>query len=89
MDMKFSFNMGLRTKFCKGLCRILLEMAPLRYRGFQYEVGVAKRIGKFCPSDSVRPTDRLHTLNVFTCHVINHFKQKVASKCNLEELSDA
>ena len=62
-------------------------MAP--HRGFQYEVGVAGGMGKFCPSDSVRPTDRLHALNVFTCHVINHFKQKIASKRNLEELSDA
>ena len=64
-------------------------MAPHRHRGFQYKVGVAKRIGKFCPSDSVRPTDRLHVLNVFTCHLINHFKQKAASKRNFEELSDA
>ena len=64
-------------------------MAPHRHRGFQYEVGVAKRIGKFCPSDSVRPTDRLHALNVFTCHVIIHFMQKVASKRNLEELNNA
>ena len=64
-------------------------MAPHRHMDFQYEVGVVKRIGKFCPSDSVRPTDRLHALNVFTCHVINHFKQKVASKRNHEELSDA
>ena len=39
-------------------------MAPHRHRGFQYEEGVAKRIGKFCPSDSVRPTDRLHALNI-------------------------
>ena len=64
-------------------------MAPHKHRGFRYGVGVAKRIGKFCPSDSVRPTDRLHALNVFTCHVINLFKQKVASKRSLEELSDA
>ena len=64
-------------------------MAPHRHMGFQYGVGVAKRIGKFCPSDSVPPTDRLHALNVFTCYVINLFKQKVASKRNLEELSDA
>ena len=63
-------------------------MALHRHRGFQYEVGVAKKIGKFCPSDSVCPTDRLHAHNVFTCHVINHFKQKVALKRNLEELSD-
>ena len=60
-----------------------------RHKDLQYEVGVAKRIGTFCPSDSVRPTDRLHSLNVFTCHVINHFKQKATSKRNLEELRDA
>ena len=64
-------------------------MASHRHRGFQYEVGAAERMRKFCPSDSVRPTDREHGLNVFTCHVINHFEQKAASKHNLEELNDA
>ena len=89
METKFLFNMGLRTTFCTELCASLLEIAPQRHRGLQYEAGTAKRIGKFCPSDSVRPTDRLHALNVFSCHVINHFKQKATSKRNLEELSDA
>ena len=52
-----------------------------------YEVGTAKRIEKFCPSESIRPTDRLDALNVCSCYVNNHLKQKDGSKCNPEELS--
>ena len=44
-------------------------------------------IGKFCPSDSVRPTDRLHALNVCSCYVNNHFKQRARLQCNPEELN--
>ena len=53
----------------------------------QYEVGAAERIGKFCPSDSVRPTNGLHALNVSSCYINNHFKQREGLKCNPEELS--
>ena len=53
----------------------------------QYDAGAAKRIGKFCPSDSVRPTDGLHIFNVCSCYVNNDFKQRDGSKCNPEELS--
>ena len=63
-------------------------VTSLMHRGNQYEVGVAERMGKFCPSDSARPTDRQNALNVFTCRAINHFRQKAASNRNLEELSE-
>ena len=53
----------------------------------QYDVSAAKRIGKFCPSDSVRPTDGMHAFNVCSCYVNNHFKHRDGSKCNPEELS--
>ena len=51
-----------------------------------YEVDSAKRIGKFCPSDSVRPTDGLHAISVCSCYVNNNFEQIDGSKCNPEEL---
>ena len=53
----------------------------------QYDVGPAKRIGKFCPSDSVRPTDGLHAFNVCSCYENNHFKQRDGLKSDPEELS--
>ena len=71
---------------------MLLEVALYRHMSLQYEVGAAKRIDKFCPSDSVRPTsvrptDGLHALNICSCYVNNYFKQRDGSKCNPEELS--
>ena len=36
----------------------------------------------------VHQTDQLHALNVCTCHVNNHFKQRDALKCNPKELND-
>ena len=52
-----------------------------------YDAGVAKRIGKFCPSDGVHPTGGLHIFNVCSCYANNDFKQRDGSKCNPEELS--
>ena len=43
----------------------------------QYEVGAAKRIGKFCPSDSVRPTDGLHALDVCLFYVNDNLKNEM------------
>ena len=50
-----------------------------------YEVGVAKRIAEFCQSDSTRPTDRLHAVNVN--NHFQHFELRDGPKCISEELS--
>ena len=74
MEAKFSARMELRTNSSMELCWMLLEVALHRNMSLQFEEGAAKRVGKFCPSDSVRPTDGLHAFNACSSYVNNHVK---------------